>query len=258
MNQYADKTLLGKGAVPDSDAPIYSFLMVGQSNMAGRGKLDGAPILSDSRCLTMRMGRWQAMTEPVNLDRSPFPGFGAQSGAGPAPRFAQLYAEIFDRRVGLIPCADGGTCIDQWAPGSILFDHAVFQAKLAMRTSKLSGILWHQGEADCKKMEDVLAYPEKFLCTMKAFLQQLGEDLPIVIGELGRPELGFYSSDAQSLIEFNRRLPELAAQLPRCRVASSEGLPCQGDGFHFGTADIRKLGERYFEAYKSLCPSGDL
>lgn len=258
MDQYLDKIILQKSGVADSHSPIYSFLMVGQSNMAGRGKLDGAPILSDSRCFTLRMGRWQAMTEPVNLDRSPFPGFGAQSGAGPAPRFAQLYAQTFDCRTGLIPCADGGTSIDQWAPGGILFDHAVFQAKLAMRTSTLSGILWHQGEADCKRLEDVSAYPEKFFRTMKAFLRELGTDLPIVIGELGRPELGFYSSDSESLVEFNRQLPELAAQLPRCRVASSEGLVCQGDGFHFGTADIRKLGERYFEAYKILCPTGDL
>ena len=258
MSQYVDKTILGPNSTCNADAPIYSFLMAGQSNMAGRGDLDGAPLISDERCHVLRMGRWQAMTEPVNVDRSPFPGFGAKSGASLAARFAQLYAETYDRQVGLIPCADGGTSIDQWLPGSLLFDHAVFQAKLAMRTSTLCGILWHQGEADCKQMEDVLCYPEKFIRTMQAFRKELGQDLPILIGELGRPELGFYSSDADSLREFNRRLPELAAQLPRCRVVSSENLPCEGDGFHFGTADVRTFGERYFEAYQSLCKESGL
>ena len=34
-------------------------------------------------------------------------------------------------------------------PGSLLYDHAVANAKLAQRTSTLAGILWHQGESDC-------------------------------------------------------------------------------------------------------------
>mgnify|MGYP000999236259 CR=1 FL=1 len=51
----------------------------------------------------------------------------------------------FHCNVGLIPCADGGTSLDDWAVGGLLYDNAVFQAKLAQRTSELSGILWHQG-----------------------------------------------------------------------------------------------------------------
>ena len=51
--------------------------------------------------------------------------------------------------VGLICCADGGTEPDQWQPGEPLFDHAVYQAKLAMRSSQITGVLWHQGESDC-------------------------------------------------------------------------------------------------------------
>ena len=32
--------------------------------------------------------------------------------------------------------------------GELLFDNAVFNAKLAQRTSVISGVLWHRGEAD--------------------------------------------------------------------------------------------------------------
>lgn len=52
----------------------------------------------------------------------------------------------------MIPCADGGTKIKQWQPGELLYDHAVAMAKLAMRTSKLCGIIWHQGESDCRQL----------------------------------------------------------------------------------------------------------
>ena len=153
--------------------------------------------------------------------------------------------------VGLIPCADGGTTIAQWQPGEILFDHAVFQARLAMRTSRLGAILWHQGESDCLVPEQLEAYPEQFLRTMEGFRAQLG-DLPILVGELGYPEHGFTGTPAPLLREFNRRLPDLAARIPGCRVISAQGLTCRGDGLHFDTPSLRTFGLRYLEGYQAL------
>jgi len=37
---------------------IHSFLMVGQSNMAGRGDLTPENALAPSDCFMLRMGRW--------------------------------------------------------------------------------------------------------------------------------------------------------------------------------------------------------
>jgi hypothetical protein len=61
----------------------------------------------------------------------------------------------------LIPCADGGTSLDDWAVEGTLFENAISQAKLAQRTSHLAGILWHQGENDCS--------PEKLRIWRKIF-----------------------------------------------------------------------------------------
>ena len=115
---------------------IVSFLMVGQSNMAGRGDFGEVEPIENEYCHMLRMGRWQKMREPVNTDRYIF-GDSFHSGIGPAPEFARCYAEHFHRHVGLIPCADGGTHINQWQPGELLYDHAVMQTKLALRTSTL-------------------------------------------------------------------------------------------------------------------------
>ena len=52
--------------------------------------------------------------------------------------------------------------------------------------------------------------------------------------------------------EFNHRLPELAAQLPKCAVVSAADLAARPDGLHFTTESLRTLGLRYLEAYKSL------
>ena len=107
------------------------------------------------------------------------------------------------------------------------------------------------GESDCLAPEQLEAYPEQFQRTMQAFRKELG-DLPIVVGELGWPENGFHGTPAELLHEFNRRLPEWAAQLPRCAVVSAKGLTARPDGLHFTTEALRTLGLRYLEAYQSL------
>lgn len=160
---------------------IRSFLLVGQSNMAGRGDLTPENTITAPDCFMLRMGRWQPMSEPINVDRAVAEGAVPRSGANLAASFAAQLQKETGAKIGLIPCADGGTRISQWQPGEVLFDHAVFQAKLAARTSALTAILWHQGESDCLAPEQLEAYPEQFLRTMRAFRAELG-DLPIAGG----------------------------------------------------------------------------
>lgn len=100
--------------------------------MARRGFLNEAEPISDPRLFVLRNGRWQGMYRPVNYDR-PF------SGVCLAESFALAYAREHDVKVGLIPCADGGTSLDQWAEGGLLYDHAVYQCRLAQRTSTSRG-----------------------------------------------------------------------------------------------------------------------
>lgn len=44
---------------------IHSFLMVGQSNMAGRGDLTQDTAVTSKNCSMLRMGRWQPLQEPI-------------------------------------------------------------------------------------------------------------------------------------------------------------------------------------------------
>lgn len=234
----------------EANGEILSFLLAGQSNMAGRGDLTAENAVAAPDCLMLRMGRWQAMSEPVNVDRGVLEGCSPRSGACLAASFAAAFPKE-GRKVGLIPCADGGTTIAQWQPGEVLFDHAVFQAELAGRTSRLAAILWHQGESDCLEPAQLEAYPDQFLRTMEGFRARLGE-IPILVGELGYPENGFTGTPAELLQAFNRRLPALAARVPGCRVVSARGLTCRGDGLHFDTPSLRTFGLRYLEAYQAM------
>ena len=242
--------MIHDGRNSSREQTTHSFLLMGQSNMAGRGVIGDVPPIENNDCFMLRMGRWQKMREPINPDRGIFDG-SFRSGVGLGASFADEVARATGWQVGLIPCADGGTRIDQWRQAEILFDHAVFMAKLAIRTSTLSGILWHQGESDCNTDEDCLAHKEKFRGMIAALRRELGaEELPLLIGELSYHFDPKYEM-AERHLTVNRQYHELAAELPNCKIISAEGLSMKPDGLHFDAAALRIFGKRYAEAYLS-------
>ena len=225
---------------------VHSFLMIGQSNMAGRGFLKDVPPIRDERIKMLRNGRWQVMTEPINYDR-PF------SGIGPAASFALAWCqgrENPEEEIGLIPCADGGSSLDEWMPGGALFDHAVMQSKLAQRISRIDGILWHQGETDCLA-ERAALYEEKLEKIMFALRHALGlPHTPLLVGGLGD-----YLSDCgpdgpyANAPKVTAQLRHFAESRDNCFFVTAQGLTCNPDKLHFDAASQRIFGLRYFAAY---------
>ena len=63
---------------------MKSVLLIGQSNMAGRGFLSEVTPIHNENIFMLRNGRWQMMTEPIHFDRS-------VAGAGLAASFAQAW-----------------------------------------------------------------------------------------------------------------------------------------------------------------------
>ena len=229
---------------------IHSFLMIGQSNMAGRGLLNDVPKISDPRLLMLRNGRFMKLSEPVNYDR-PF------AGVGPAPIFAKRLLATLppEDAVGLIPCADGGTALCEWQEGSVLFDHAIAQAQLAMRSSTLKGILWHQGEGDCEN-GGWACYGEELTRLFAALRSRLGP-VPIVVGSLG----DFLADNPKDHLHshyraVNEALFTLAREHKDIGFADAAGLTSHTDLLHFDAVSARELGVRYFEAYQSLMAGG--
>ena len=237
--------------IPEVNDLPDAFLMIGQSNMAGRGDFGEVPEIKNPLCLMQRNGRWQPMSEPVNPDRAVF-GISLHSGVSLAASFADCYARRFNRPVGLIPCADGGTSIVDWQPEGALYENAMNCIRLAKRCSNIKGILWHQGENDCLSMDLLRAYPKLFYRLFDSLMADIGdENIPIVIGELPRGISEKWKLEGREKI-FNDYLPILIKKYPNMAIAFSEGLALKADGIHFSSLSQREFGKRYFEKYLSL------
>lgn len=225
---------------------IHSFLLIGQSNMAGRGKKGEVEPIVNENILALRNGIFRPMYVPVNPDRP-------HSGICLAESFADRYARDHGVQVGLIPCADGGTCLDQWQVGGLLFDHACYMAELASRTSTIVGVLWHQGESDCKADQYPL-YEEKLTVILNAFRERLNlQDVPFLVGGLGE----FLADKEQwpSLKNYphvNKALMRIAEKDEKIGFVSAVGLSGNADNLHFSSAALREFGERYYEEFLKL------
>lgn len=225
---------------------IHSFLLIGQSNMAGRGFINEVEPIVNEHIKVLRNGRWQTMYVPINCDRS-------FSGISLAESFAECYQKERGVDVGLIPCADGGTSLEQWRIGGLLYDNALYQTRLAERTSTLAGVLWHQGEADCSE-ELYPLYEEKFTAILNGLKQDLNlYDIPILIGGLGdflkKCEL---DNALKNYIYVNSALEKIAQNNGMTGFVTASGLTANPDNLHFNAKSLREFGVRYYEEFKKL------
>lgn len=228
---------------------IHSFLLIGQSNMAGRGFAEDAPEFQSTDIKVLRNGRWFNAYRPINPDRR-------TSGVCLAESFARDYADAHKGvTVGLIPCADGGTKLRQWAPGGLLYDHAVMTARLAARTSNIAGVLWHQGESDCTEGA-CRKYRERLRILFESLRKDLDiADIPFIVGGLG-DFLAEYEADGlhpfRNYRIVNEQLKIFAEETPLCGFADAQGLTSNPDLMHFNSRSLYEFGHRYYNVFETL------
>ncbi len=225
---------------------MHSILIIGQSNMGGRGFIDEVPPIQNERLFVLRNGRWRAMYVPVNPDRR-------TSGINLVESFADLYAKEHDVDVGIIACADGGSSLDQWQVGGLLFDHACYMAELASRTSTIAAVLWHQGESDCAEDRYPL-YEKKLTVIMDAFRKKLGlHDVPFLLGGLGDYlEFCERSEKFKNYIYVNEALQKVAEKDKMAAFVSAKGLGANPDNLHFSAQALREFGLRYYDEFLKI------
>lgn len=232
------------------DENFHLYLLVGQSNMAGRGSIDEISKQTNAHILSLnKEGKWGVAQDPIHFDR---PGY---VGVGPGLSFANTLLGLENNKkikIGLIPCAVGGSGIESWREGvrfskdfpDYPYDDAIKRAEIALKSGVLKGILWHQGESDTNEMRKA-----KYMDRLKKLVADFRKDLnasgvPFVVGELG-----YYKENFK---DFNSVLQNVAKEIENSALVTAEGLTPISDGVHLDTKSARELGKRYAEAMYQL------
>lgn len=229
--------------LPDN-VKLELFLLVGQSNMAGRGKVEPQDQTINPRVWVLnQQDKWAPAVDPLHWDRPD------RVGVGPGRTFGLLVAEKYpSAQIGLIPTAVGGSSIDLWKKDGEFYQNAIKRTRLAMQRGTIKAILWHQGEADSvpEKLADHPAKLKQLVADLRADLGN--PNLPFILGQVGE----FHATRKPDVVKMNQILMDAPKSISRSICVPSAGLSQMGDDTHFDSAGARELGKRYAQAYFDL------
>lgn len=235
-------------AFAQTDPNFHLYLLAGQSNMAGRGEVSGK-YKNDGKpqvYMLNKSNEWVQAKHPLHFDKP------AVAGVGPGLSFGLRMAKVNPNiKIGLVPCAVGGTSIDAWTAGALdkatkthPYDDAIIRIREAMKSGVFKGIIWHQGESDSAP-EAAAAYFQKLADLIGNFREITKDpDLPFVAGELGTFKVQYET--------INIVLRELPGKIKHTAIASSKGLEHKGDITHFSAPSAEKLGKRFAKQMRKL------
>jgi len=222
---------------------MHVFLLIGQSNMAGRAKLKPGDDKLLKDCQLWNGKSWEDAKAPFNR-YSTHRKKNFTQGMNPGPEFVKAYQKANSGvRVGIINWARGGSKIEQWATNQNLYKDALKNTKesLKIKNSKLVGVLWHQGESNSKNVE---AYPKQLAELIKNLRKDFSNDkLLVVFGQIG----GWN----KSYDKFNEMIVKQPAKISGTACISNEGLG-KMDAFHFNHEAQLEMGKRYAAAMLKL------
>jgi len=236
--------------IPSSQG-LHLFLLIGQSNMAGRGQLEPEDQVSHPRVWAFTKNHeWIPAIEPIHFDRPAF------VGVGPGLSFGKTLADYNTSiHIGLIPCAVGGSPITMWKPGkyfahteSYPYDDAVTRTRIAMKYGILKGILWHQGESDSDG-DNACLYEQRLIELIISLRVDLDiADIPFLVGTLSMA----YAEQNPYAITINKSLKRILGIVKNTACVDTNGLAVSEDKIHFTTPALRELGRRYAETMITL------
>lgn len=225
---------------------FYLFIMAGQSNMAGRGFVQPQDTLSSVQVLTLdKNNEWVYAKEPLHYYEP------ARTGLDCGLSFGKKLASLYGKKIsiGLIPCAVGGSSVEQWLGdstyrGVTLYSNLLTKSRIASTHGTIKGILWHQGETNATT-KNYKSYKEK----LTAFFTNLRNDL-------GNPGLPVYAGELASFLSrknnpfadsVNNDLRTLATSIANLYIIPASDLTPNTDSIHFDSRSQRIMGKRFAE-----------
>ncbi len=251
--------------VPDEVNTIEIILLLGQSNMRGRGAV---PVHQEihPRIIYMNMTNdtWYPAIHPLHTDGVPdLIDATSNAGVGPGLDFARVLADRNPNTcIALIPCARGGSWIDLWMPGKELYDETIRRARKALADFSgqnvevnIKAALWLQGESDA-----IEGRYQVYSAKLKTLIDSLRTDLDM-------PNLPFIAVTIGSFMEnishkypyyqdINTSLLNSENEIEDYHCVDARDLNGHiGDYIHYNTESQKEIGKRM--AYLSFDAGND-
>ncbi len=244
--------LLPLSAPAQPDTSFHIYLMFGQSNMEGAGKIEAQDLVTNPRVKMMQdltcsnlnrnYGEWYTASPPLNRCWSglgPGDSFGRMLGAEAPPyvTIGLINASVSGCNIYIYKkgCPDGLDAASQGIPFDCGYAWLLDLAKKAQQVGVIKGIIFHQGETNTGDPNWKYTV-QQIVKDLKADLS-LG-DIPFLAGEL------LYAQYNSCCSAHNVEINKLPGLIPNAHVISAAGLP-GADYAHFTSASYRTLGERY-------------
>ena len=217
------------------------FLALGQSNMAGRGKMNSADTAAiENVFLLTPGGNMEIASNPLNKYSSVRKALCMQQ-MSPSCSFVKMIRDKTGHKIGLMQNARGGSSIESWLKGSPdkYYDEALRRANEIKRFGEIKGIIWHQGESNMKD-------PEGYKLKLAKLVSDLRTDLALPHLFFVAGEINQWSGGTEG---FNAMIQTISTFITESDWVSSIGLTPLIDEKdpHFDAASIKILGERYAE-----------
>jgi hypothetical protein len=233
------------------------FLLIGQSNMSGRGLPATYQEKSDDGVFVFcsKQNQWQHARDPLQPINDPIFSVNADrvGGIGPSVTFAKTLSDRLAENIGIVLCAKGGTGIASWDSSGEMYREAVRRVSIASKSSRIVGICIYVGESDTASEANALLWASRFENLVNNLRNDLGADLPVVFAQLAS-----ISSSRRAFKEHGYVAWELLKKiqenliLSRCAMVKTEDLSLNEDGLHLDGIAQRELGRRFAGAMLSL------
>ena len=236
---YAQENIKEKTYAGPKEA-LHVYLLIGQSNMAGRASYSKEEAGVIDRCYLFNENeRWEPAKNPLNRYSTIRKGLHMQK-MNPGYEFsATMLKKDKGISLGLVVNAKGGTKIAEWKKGSEFYNEALARLKEAQKTGTLKGVLWHQGEGNSKR-------PAGYLDELTILINELRKDIGIADLPFIAGGLYYHPEGKPHTKELNEQVSKLPSAVTFTGYVSSEGLTAQ-DNTHFDSAGMKLLGQRYAE-----------
>jgi hypothetical protein len=232
-----------------SVAERHDFLLIGQSNMSGRGDFlqIGTINNSDKIYVYGNDGVWrQGVDRPVddNLNQADkVSNDGKDAGLDSSYFFAAAMLEFYPvgDEVGLIPCAKGGLEINRFRKLYVKESMYTNCIKRAFEAGNIKGILFWQGEADAYSRANANLWTERFTRLISDIRQDLEGNVPVVFAQLNNlnptnyPHWSFIRSEQARIY----------AGLNKIRMIDTSAIEFQADKVHATAQGYKDAGEMF-------------